>query len=89
MDIRGFQVVIPPAEIVEKFTKLVDPMEAQRQINIRTSEKLAEIRDYLLPKLLAGEIGVAAAEADVATTLGEACTVPSGQLSLGTESQCA
>ena len=88
-NLESTPILRPPDTVLETFGRKTDPFFAQIAVNNRESRKLAEIRDYLLPKLLAGEIGVAAAEADVATTLGEACTVPSGQLSLGTESQCA
>ncbi len=53
-------ILLPPTVVLEAFRRKTDPFFAQIAINNRESRKLAEIRDYLLPKLLSGEIGVAA-----------------------------
>ncbi|MEA3186560.1 MAG: type restriction enzyme subunit [Chthoniobacter sp.] len=58
----GMDAVIPPAPLVERFTKIVRPWLAQAAHNIRESHTLAALRDTLLPKLLSGEVRVKLAE---------------------------
>ena len=41
---------------VEKFTEIVTPMFEMRGRNLKESERLASIRDTLLPKLMSGEL---------------------------------
>lgn len=41
---------------VEKFTEIVTPMFETRGRNLKESERLASIRDTLLPKLMSGEL---------------------------------
>lgn len=45
-------------EIVFKFTTIIEPMIRQILNNLNENEKLAEMRDLLLPKLMNGEIRV-------------------------------
>jgi len=48
----------PPAKIIEKFSKVIEPIYMLIKINEQESISLAQIRDTLLPKLLSGEIRV-------------------------------
>ena len=41
---------------VDKFTEIVTPMFEIRGKNMKESERLASIRDTLLPKLMSGEL---------------------------------
>jgi type I restriction enzyme, S subunit len=54
----AFPVIKPPIEILEWFEKIVGPYLLHIQYNIEENRKLAEIRDYLLPRLLSGEVAV-------------------------------
>jgi type I restriction enzyme S subunit len=57
-DFSNIQVVIPSEGILDRFHRQVNPWFKQI-LNIKyENRKLAEIRDYLLPKLLSGEVGV-------------------------------
>ncbi len=55
-------VVFPTTDVADDFFKTVRPLDLKRNANSKESEKLAAIRDALLPKLLSGEIRVAEAE---------------------------
>lgn len=56
------QIIVPTPEVSERFQKVIAPYFKQAEVNYEESQKLAEIRDYLLPKLLSGEIAVEASE---------------------------
>ncbi|MAQ95700.1 MAG: hypothetical protein CMM84_19510 [Rhodothermaceae bacterium] len=56
--IAKLPVLIPPADAIDRFSRQAAPLQKQRLANLRESVTLAETRDYLLPKLLSGEIEV-------------------------------
>ena len=62
LDINGFlngeEIVIPPIELVNKFDIFCQSVFNQIFKNGLTTEKLAETRDTLLPKLMSGELDV-------------------------------
>ena len=62
LDFSGFleteTIVIPPEELVSKFNNYCKAVFDQVFANGKESEKLAEIRDYLLPRLMSGELDV-------------------------------
>ena len=51
---------LPPAELIAKFEKIVAPIFDQQELLHEESKKLSRLRDTLLPKLLIGELSVAA-----------------------------
>src|SRR4051812_42351127 len=53
-DIDTFRVLAPPAQVLEYFGALVDPMDARIVSTAQVSRILAALRDTLLPKLIAG-----------------------------------
>jgi len=57
-DIKGFPVVLPPPEVVARFSEKAEPLTKKIQANVRESRTLAALRDTLLPKLLSGELRV-------------------------------
>lgn len=57
-DLKQMQVVWPSDADLREFTVRVAPLYKLRLTNLVENQKLAEIRDYLLPKLLASEIAV-------------------------------
>ncbi len=59
---RPIPVVLPPRSLLQAFTAIVRPLYQRLAVNLRTSGKLAALRDTLLPKLLSGEIRVGEAE---------------------------
>jgi type I restriction enzyme, S subunit len=58
-------LVVPPVELVKKFTSLADAAHTQVEANRIQSRTLATLRDTLLPKLLSGELSVAECQQEV------------------------
>jgi type I restriction enzyme, S subunit len=52
------KLVVPPTEIVERFSSIVIPIFQKVALQIRESTTLATIRDALVPRLLNGELRV-------------------------------
>ena len=59
------KVVIPPDESITRFSETVGPIERRILTAIHESGTLADLRDTLLPKLVASEIRIAEAEEEV------------------------
>ena len=55
-----FNVAIGPAPVMQVFGEAVEPLFSRSSASFRESRSLAALRDYLLPKLLRGEVRVAA-----------------------------
>ena len=51
-------LVVPPPELVAKFTSLAEAAHLKIEVNKQESRTLAALRDTLLPKLLSGELSV-------------------------------
>ena len=49
---------IPPADLMVKFSEIVEQWEAKRSINAIQLKTLEKLRDTLLPKLMSGEVCV-------------------------------
>ncbi len=62
-------LVVPPVELVKKFTALAEAAHIQVEDNKQQSRTLATLRDTLLPKLLSGELQVPDAAEHVETLL--------------------
>lgn len=54
------QFAVPPAELVIAFDRLIGPMFELTEQLVEESRTLARLRDWLLPKLISGQIRVAA-----------------------------
>lgn len=61
-DLHRLVITIPPQEVVSRFGEAVKAVFELCHTNEKESEALARTRDYLLPRLLSGEIEVKAAE---------------------------
>jgi len=61
-DVLNRPVIVPPVPTREAFAGIVDPLFALAAANHDESAKLAEMRDYLSPKLLSGQVRVKDAE---------------------------
>ena len=55
-------LVVPPVELVKKFTALAEAAHMQVEDNKQQSRTLANLRDTLLPKLLSGELSPSESE---------------------------
>tara|TARA_B100001093_G_scaffold154402_1_gene147073 strand:+ start:4398 stop:5663 length:1266 start_codon:yes stop_codon:yes gene_type:complete len=56
--ISNYSQPIPEYKLVEKYYDKVDPIYTKIQHNLKENEKLAELRDWLLPMLMNGQISV-------------------------------
>lgn len=63
---RGFPLAIGPAPVRRAFSEVVGHMHTKIIASVAESRALAETRDYLLPRLMSGEVRVRDAEAAVA-----------------------
>ena len=57
-DLSGFPLVVPSDSLTSKFSKHVSRIRANVGANAAEMQTLASLRDTLLPKLIAGELGV-------------------------------
>lgn len=72
--VTNHQEVFPKKEIVEKFYDIMKPIHIQKQKNLIENQYLAELRDWLLPMLMNGQVTVKSAEV-AKEELGEALGV--------------
>lgn len=56
--LKSFPCILPKTNILEKFDKLVSPLFYVIKLKDLENQKLAQIRDTLLPKLMSGELEV-------------------------------
>lgn len=61
-DMNKVPILIPDNETLLKFDTLVGQFMKQYQVNLLENDKLAELRDALLPRLISGEIDVSAVQ---------------------------
>ncbi|MEY2878608.1 MAG: hypothetical protein RLZZ15_988, partial [Verrucomicrobiota bacterium] len=66
--VRGMRVLVPSKGIAEAFERAVKPLFTQMKNIQKQSRTLATLRDTLLPKLLSGELSVAAVESKLQAT---------------------
>jgi len=70
--IKQNYIAIPPINIIDEFNQAVEDLFEQIQRNAIETDYLKETRDYLLPRLLSGEIEVREAEEQVEEVLAHA-----------------
>jgi type I restriction enzyme S subunit len=58
--VRGIRILVPPKGVPQAFERMVKPLFTQIRNIQNQSRTLATLRDVLLPKLLSGELSVAA-----------------------------
>ena len=73
LDLNSFinrnEIAVPPINVILQFNEKVQDYYEQIQCNAIETERLKEVRDYLLPRLLSGEIEVKVAEEQVEEVL--------------------
>lgn len=60
--VKGFKIVIPPDDLVEKFNDEVLSIYEMIGNNHKQNQQLSELRDWLLPMLMNGQVTVQEAE---------------------------
>jgi type I restriction enzyme, S subunit len=68
-DIEQLKFIQPPQEVLDNFENHVSKFDALIEGNTKEIEELQELRDYLLPRLLSGEIDLSQAEKQVEEVL--------------------
>jgi len=63
-------VVMPPESLISTYSRQVSTIYKTIENNVRESDALAKLRDFLLPKLLSGELSVTSAEGLSAEVMG-------------------
>jgi len=61
-DLKAINVPIPNRSSLEKYNLSISPIHSLTITNFQEIKKLRELRDYLLPKLISGEIRIKEAE---------------------------
>ena len=54
----GFKVIIPPADLLEKFNRKVSSVYKKIGNNLKENQQLSSLRDWLLPMLMNGQVKV-------------------------------
>jgi type I restriction enzyme S subunit len=65
-DLKRLRVVVPPKTIETAFDMLMTPIFQKLQASLLENRTLAETRDYLLPRLMSGEVRVGDAAQEIA-----------------------
>jgi restriction endonuclease S subunit len=63
--VTNHKVALPDSQVMEKFYDKAKPIHAQIQKNLQQNQKLSELRDWLLPMLMNGQVTVGVAEKEV------------------------
>ena len=58
-DIELTKLAIPKGEVIEKFAEVVEPIFEKIANNTKENQQLAQLRDWLLPLLMNGQVTVA------------------------------
>ena len=59
-DLKNVPIFVPPTDILIDFEKICGALMAQHEVNIRDNERLAKLREGLLPQLMSGNLRVIA-----------------------------
>jgi type I restriction enzyme, S subunit len=60
--VSQYYIVVPPENILNQFQQKASLLEKQRQINLIQNQHLSELRDWLLPMLMNGQVSVTETE---------------------------
>ena len=58
MHLKQISMLLPNFTVLQNHEKFADPLFKKRQGNLRASDKLTQLRDTLLPKLLSGQLRI-------------------------------
>ena len=64
-DLKRLHVVNPPESVIEKFNDFAEPIHQMIFDNEQQAQTLTQIRDSLLPRLISGQLRLAAVEASI------------------------
>ncbi len=55
---ESYKIVMPPKDIAEKYYNLILKIDEKKQVNLQQNQELSALRDWLLPMLMNGQVGV-------------------------------
>lgn len=55
---EGYFECYPPLDLAKKFFEIADVFHKQQQFLLKQNQQLAQLRDFLLPMLMNGQVGV-------------------------------
>lgn len=61
-DLVNYNVLIPKEDILNNFQKMVNPIHSKIRMNLKQNQELAQLRDWLLPMLMNGQVTVTGAK---------------------------
>lgn len=67
--VTSYKTEIPSDKLLNKYKSIVVNAERQKSIAIKENQKLAELRDWLLPLLINGQVTVGEIKKDAATSI--------------------
>jgi type I restriction enzyme, S subunit len=56
--VNSYQSIVPDTYLIEKFFNIRQSIQAQQQNNLRQNQQLTQLRDWLLPMLMNGQVRV-------------------------------
>ena len=56
--LKQSRIVIPPLELIDKLDRIIKPIQAKQVLLKQENQKLTQLRDWLLPMLMNGQVGV-------------------------------
>jgi len=62
---RPLPIVVPTSDMITAYQQAADPLFQLLTACVKENEQLAKIRDFLLPKLLSGQVRVCSACSDI------------------------
>ncbi|WP_159636955.1 restriction endonuclease subunit S [Sphingobacterium composti Ten et al. 2007 non Yoo et al. 2007] len=54
----SYHIVKPPKELAQKYNSFAKELEKKKQLNLKQNQELAQLRDWLLPMLMNGQVKV-------------------------------
>jgi type I restriction enzyme S subunit len=81
--LKTLKIAIPPIDLVKSFTKRVSPIFQKQDLLERENQKLAELRDWLLPMLMNGQVTIKEAEKSIDQAQGNISMAAEGRGNMG------
>ena len=63
--LKQSRIVIPPLEVIEKLDTIIKPLQEKQVLLKQETQKLTQLRDWLLPMLMNGQVTVADAKEQI------------------------
>ena len=57
--LKDFEILVPPTDLIDNFNNLITPIFSQINFNRNENYTLSQLRDFLLPMLMNGQVNIA------------------------------